>query len=317
MIGAFSYLVFFASIVAILAVMALGLNLQWGYTGLFNAGVVGFYAVGAYAYAILTTAPKAGMLGHLGLPWPVGFAGAMLAAALAAWVVGMATVRLRDDYLAVATFGIASTIQLVALNFESLTGGPNGIPGIPKPLASLFDTPLAFNLWYLAFLSGVLGVVYLALERMLRAPWGRVLKAIREDETAAVALGKNAVRFRLEAFVIGSALMGLSGALYVAFIGFVSPYDFLPVITFQVWAMVIVGGSGNNRGALLGTLVVWTIWALSGVAIAKFTSPAYAAQGGALQAILIGSLLVASLLVRPRGLIGEEGSGRIGGKPGS
>ena len=159
--------------------------------------------------------------------------------------------------------------------------------------------------------------VYLALERMLRAPWGRVLKAIREDETAAIALGKNAVRFRLEAFVIGSALMGLSGALYVAFIGFVSPYDFLPVITFQVWAMVIVGGSGNNRGALLGTLVVWTIWALSGVAIAKFTSPSYAAQGGALQAILIGSLLVASLLVRPRGLIGEEGSGRIGGKPGS
>ena len=99
--------------------------------------------------------------------------------------------------------------------------------------------------------------IYWALERILRSPWGRVLKAIREDETAAVALGKSARRFRLEAFVLGSTLMGLAGALYVSFIGFVSPFDFLPIVTFQVWAMLIVGGSGNNRGALLGALVVW------------------------------------------------------------
>jgi branched-chain amino acid transport system permease protein len=132
-----------------------------------------------------------------------------------------------------------------------------------------------------------------------------VLRAIREDETAAVALGKSATRFRLEAFVVGSTLMGLAGALYVSFIGFVSPFDFVPILTFQIWAMVIIGGSGNNRGALLGALVVWTIWAATGIAVTKFVPVAYAAQGGAVQVILIGLLLVLALLFRPRGLIGE------------
>ncbi len=115
----------------------------------------------------------------------------------------------------------------------------------------------------------LMAAIYWALDRVLRSPWGRVLKAIREDETAAVALGKSARRFRLEAFVLGSTLMGLAGALYVSFIGFVSPFDFLPIVTFQVWAMLIVGGSGNNRGALLGALVVWAIWAGSGVAVTQ------------------------------------------------
>lgn len=306
MIGVFSYLVFFASIVLILSVLALGLNLQWGYTGLFNAGVVGFYAIGGYTYAILTAAPKAGMIGNLGLPWGLGIMAAMATSAFAAWFVGLATLRLRDDYLAIATFGIAVSIQLVTLNWEGLTGGPNGLAAVPRPFTGQFATPLSFNLFYLMMLIAIVGLVYFALERILRSPWGRVLKAIREDETAAIALGKNAVRFRLEAFIIGSSLMGLAGALYVAFIGFVSPFDFLPIVTFQIWAMVIVGGSGNNRGALLGALVVWAIWSLSGIAIAKLVPPNLAAQGGAIQVILIGLLLVLSLLYRPRGLIGED-----------
>jgi branched-chain amino acid transport system permease protein len=304
-IGVFSYLVFFASIVLILGIVALGLNLQWGYTGLFNAGVVGFYAIGAYTHAILVTAPRPDLLGNFGLPWIVGILGAMAASALAAWVIGLATIRLRGDYLAIATFGIATTIQLVSLNWDGLTGGAQGLPAIPRPLAHLFATPLGFNLFYLALVAAVVAGVYWALERILRSPWGRVLKAIREDETAAIALGKSARRFRLEAFVLGSTLMGLAGALYVGFIGFVSPFDFLPILTFQVWAMVIVGGSGNNKGALLGALTVWAIWAASGVAIAKLVPPAYAAQGGALQVILIGLLLVLALLFRPRGLVGE------------
>ena len=100
--------------------------------------------------------------------------------------------------------------------------------------------------------------------------------------------------------------MGLAGALYVSFIGFVSPFDFLPILTFQAWAMLIVGGSGNNRGALLGALVVWTIWTASGIAVAKLVPPSHAAQGAAVQVILIGLALVLMLLYRPRGLIGEQ-----------
>jgi branched-chain amino acid transport system permease protein len=305
MIGIVSYLVFFLSIVLILGIVALGLNLQWGYTGLFNAGIVGFYAIGAYTHAIVTAAPKAGMVANLGLPWVVGLAAAMAVTALAAWAVGALTIRLRGDYLAIATFGIATTIQLLTLNLEPLTGGSHGFSGIPRPLYDVLGTPFAFNLFYLALLIGVTALVYWGLERMVRSPWGRVLRAIREDETAAVALGKSALRFRLEAFVVGSTLMGLAGALYVSFIGFVSPFDFVPILTFQIWAMVIVGGSGNNKGALVGTLVVWAIWALSGIAVTRLVPASYVAQGGAVQVILIGLLLVLALLFRPRGLIGE------------
>jgi branched-chain amino acid transport system permease protein len=305
MIGLVSYLVFFLCIVLILGVITLGLNLQWGSTGLFNAGIVGFYAIGAYTHAIVTAAPKAGMIANMGLPWIAGVVAAMAATALVAGIVGLATIRLRGDYLAVATFGIATTIQLLTHNLEPLTGGSHGFSGIPRPLFDVLGSPFAFNLFYLGLLACVVALVYWALERMVRSPWGRVLRAIREDETAAVALGKSATRFRLEAFVVGSTLMGLAGALYVSFIGFVSPFDFVPILTFQIWAMVIIGGSGNNRGALLGALVVWTIWAATGIAVTKFVPVAYAAQGGAVQVILIGLLLVLALLFRPRGLIGE------------
>jgi branched-chain amino acid transport system permease protein len=306
MTGLLSYLVFFACVVLILGIVTLGLNLQWGFTGLFNAGVAGFYAIGAYTHAILTAAPQPQYLGNFGLPWIVGVLAAMAATAAAAWLIGALTIRLRGDYLAIASFGIAVSIQLVTLNWEALTGGSQGIARIPKPLAGVFDTPLAFNLWYLAMLAAIVWTIYAALERILRSPWGRVLRAIREDESAAVALGKSARRFRLEAFVLGATLMGLAGALYVSFIGFVSAFDFLPIVTFQIWAMLIVGGSGNNRGALLGTLVVWGIWTASGAAVTKLVPPAHAAQGAAVQVILIGLLLVLMLLFRPRGLIGEE-----------
>ena len=301
-----AYLVFFACVVLILGLVVLGLNLQWGFTGLFNAGVVGFYAIGGYAYAILTAAPLPGHMGNLGWHWSAGLVAAMAVTALAAWAIGALTIRLRGDYLAITSFGIAVTIQLVTLNWGELTGGPNGLTRLGKPLAAWFTTPAAFNAAYLVMLLAIVALVYWALESMLRSPWGRVLRAIREDELAAVALGKNARRFRLEAFVIGSTLMGLAGALYVGFIGFVSPFDFLPILTFQAWAMLIVGGSGNNRGALLGALVVWSIWTLSGIAVSKLVPPAHAAQGAAVQVILIGLALVAVLLLRPRGLIGEE-----------
>ncbi len=306
MSGLTSYLVFFACIVLIFGIVTMGLNLQWGFTGIFNAGVVGFYAIGGYTQAILTAAPAAGHFGNFGLPWLVGIVAAMAVTGLAAWLIGWITIGLRDDYLAITSFGIAVTIQLITLNWSELTGGPNGLTRIARPLAVVFDTPAAFNLWFLALLVLVTAAVYAALERMLRSPWGRVLRAIREDELAAVSLGKSARSFRIQAFAIGSMLMGLAGALYVSFIGFVSPFDFLPIFTFQAWAMLIVGGSGNNRGALLGALVVWSIWTASGIAVTKFVLPSFAAQGAAVQVILIGLALMLVLLYRPRGLLGER-----------
>ena len=142
MMGIVAYLVFFAIVVLVLGVATLGLNLQWGTTGLFNAGVVGFYGVGGYTQAILTAPGRPELLGNFGLPWLVGVAGAMAASAIAAVIVGIATVRLRGDYLAIATFGIAVALQLVALNWERLTGGSLGLTSVPRPLASAFEGSL-------------------------------------------------------------------------------------------------------------------------------------------------------------------------------
>ncbi|MGH1477496.1 MAG: branched-chain amino acid ABC transporter permease [Geminicoccales bacterium] len=306
MIGFFSYLIFFLIIALIFGIAVLGLNLQWGFTGLFNAGVVGFMAVGGYGTAILIGRERDAIVGGFEMPFAVGLAGGMIAAGIAALIVGLATLRLREEYLAVATFGIAVTIQLVALNAEWLTGGTLGLIGLPRPLHDWFEGPLAYNGFYLALVTAVVVTTYFGLERMVRSPWGRTLKAIREDEVAASSLGKNPTRIRLEAFVLGSMLMGLAGGLYVGFIGYVGPFDFLPIVTFQIWAMLIVGGSANNRGALLGAVLVWGIWTSSGYIISKTVPATYQAQSGALQVILIGLLLVLALLFRPRGLIGEE-----------
>ena len=306
MSGIASYLVFFLCVVLILGIVTMGLNLQWGATGLFNAGVAGFYAIGGYTHAILTAMPLPGHLGNFGWHWSIGLLAAPLVTALAAWGIGALTIRLRGDYLAITSFGIAVTIQLTTLNWAELTGGPNGLTRLGRPLASVFTTPASFNLAYLALLAGVAALVYWGLERMLRAPWGRVLRAIREDETAATAIGKRAFAFRLQSLVIGCMIMGLGGALYAHFVGYIAPEDFLPILTFQLWAMLIVGGAGNNKGAILGALAVWAIWTISGGALRMIIPADQQARGAALQIVLIGALLAAMLLVRPRGLLGEE-----------
>ena len=306
MIGVVSYLVFFLILSLTFGVAVLGLNLQWGFTGLFNAGVAGFIAIGAYTMAILTGPSRDAVFGGFELPFVVGLAGAMIASGIGAVIVGLATLKLRHEYLAVATFGIAVTIQLVCLNWEYLTGGTLGLIGIPNPTKAWAEGPLMQNSLYLAIVVIVAGLTVAALELIVKSPWGRMLKAIREDEVAAASLGKSPERVRLEAFVLGCMIMGLSGALYVSFIGYVSPWDFLPILTFQIWTMLIVGGSANNRGALLGALIVWGVWTMSGFVISRVVPSEIQAQGGAMQAVLIGLILVVTLLIRPRGLIGEE-----------
>jgi len=306
MTGLLSYLVFFLIQALVFAVVCLGLNLQWGYTGLFNIGVSGFYLVGAYAYALLCGPPHAGIVGGLQLPFPIGLAGSMVAAGAVAFIVGIPTLRLREDYLAIVTIGIGSTLQLIALNANALTGGSRGITDIPRPLPGLVDGVFARNLLLLALVVIVVVLLYAALEAMVRSPWGRVLKAIREDEQAAESLGKDAFGYRLQSFVIGSAVMGLGGALYASFIGYISPEDFMPILTFQIWSMLIVGGSGNNKGAVLGAVLMWAIWTASG-SVAQAVLPAtLQVKGGAAQIILIGVVLMGVLVLRPRGLIGEE-----------
>ena len=299
-----SYTLFFITVAAILSIATLGLNLQWGIAGQFNAGVVGFVAIGGYTLAILTMPATERLLVSAQLPFALALVACLVTSAAVALLVGLATLKLRSDYLAIATFGVGSAIQLLANNLEPLTGGSRGLVGIPRPFEALGAQGFAWA--YGAMVLLILAGCYTALQALLHSPWGRVQRAMREDEAVCAALGKNVVRLRLSSFVLGAMFMGLSGALYAGFVGTTSPSEFLPIMTFQIWAMLIVGGSGSNRGAIAGTFVVWGLWTLSGVAIGLVLPGRWQAQAGALQSILVGLVLVMTLLLRPQGLLGAR-----------
>ena len=309
MIDLLGYGAFFGTTALTYAVLCLGLNVQWGQTGLFNVGVAGFVAIGAYTSAILTTPPGA-HLGGFGLPIAVGWLGAMLVAAAASAAVGALTLRLRADYLAITTFGIAVTVQLFCLNAKAVTGGPFGIGFIPRPFSGLAERPALFEFASCGLAAFVIALVYLALEILTRSPWGRVLRGIRDNETAAAALGKNVTAFRLQAFALGGALMGLGGAMQAHAIGFIAPDDFLPALTFQVWTMLILGGSGNNAGAILGAVVIWALWSGSGALVTALFPADVQARAAAVQLVAIGVVLSSALVLRPRGLVGVPVSRR-------
>lgn len=287
----------------IYAILSQGLNVQWGFTGLFNLGVAGFFAVGAYTSAILTAAPAASHLGGFDLPIPIGLFGAAVLSGLIAWPIARLTLRLKADYLAIGTLGIAEILRLVLKNAESVTNGAMGVSNIPRPFEYLARpwNEFAFLALVVAFVLGL----YWMLERARRAPWGRVLRAIRDNESSAEAAGRNAMQFKLEAFVLGSAVMGFGGAVYAHYVKFISPEAFVPLMsTFIVWVMLVAGGSGNNRGAILGAVVIWAIWSATEV----FTSqlpPEWSTRAAYIRVFLIGFALQIILQRAPDGMLRE------------
>lgn len=297
------YVVSVLTMAAIYALAALGLNLQFGIAGLFNVGCAGFFAAGAYASAVASGPPFTQGLGGFGLPVPLGLLAGMALAALLALLVAAVVLRLQGDYLAIATFGLAVSLQIAATNAGPVTGGPGGLAGIPRPFGGGI-------LWLIACLAA-LGLAWVLLERLDRAAWGRALRAVSEDATAAAAAGKNVAILRLQAFVIGAALTGLAGALYVHNAGFVSPQDILPILTFQLYAMVIAGGRGRHAGAMLGALLVWTIWSASGQALAGLLPPSLQARAGAIRVLVIALALLTLLRLRPQGLLPDHVGRRL------
>ena len=189
LIGLANYAVFVAILMGIYALLALGLNIQWGFSGLFNAGIAGFFAIGAYTSAILTSPTVAGRVGGFDLPIVIGWVGAMAMAGLIAWPIGRVCLRFRSDYLAIATIGVAEIIRLVIRTEDWLTGGPRGIIAIPRPFGDLAYMPS--QLAFLALVVVLVALAYALIERQLRAPWGRMMRAIRDNELAAAAMGKH------------------------------------------------------------------------------------------------------------------------------
>jgi len=302
MMSVISYAEFFLASALIFAVITLGLHVQWGVTGLFNAGVAGFVAIGAYASAIATTQPSGQHLGGFGLPIVAGWVAAALVSGLLAWCIGKITLRLRQDYLAITTFGIAIVIQILLLNLQTITGGPFGISFIPRAFESLAGNAVLFNFLNLSVIVCVAVAAYAMTRRLTASPWGRVLRTIREDEIAAASLGKHVKHYELQAFVYGAMLMGLGGAMQAHFMGFISPDNYIALLTFQIWAMLMVGGANSGKGAILGSLVVWGLWSASGWLIVHLLPDAFQARGASVRPVLIGLALVAILLWHPAGL---------------
>lgn len=297
------YIISLLTMGGIYAILTLGLNVQWGFTGLFNAGIAGFFGIGAYTAAILTTSPHTSHLGGFELPYVVAAIAAMLLSGLIAYGVGKVCLKLRSDYLAIATIGIAEIFRLILKYETDITNGPRGISQIPKPFENL---PEPWNqLAFLGLVLATLALVYVMLEVARKSPWGRVMTAIRDNETSARAAGKNVETFRMEGFVIGCMIMALAGAFMAHYLKFIDPNATDPLLaTFIVFVMLVVGGSANNKGAILGAFVIWTLWSASEILTTQLPSE-LAIRTAYIRIFIIGLVLQLFLQKYPQGILPE------------
>ncbi|HSH41180.1 MAG TPA: branched-chain amino acid ABC transporter permease [Arenicellales bacterium] len=333
--GDLSYLVSFATMGGIYAILALGLNTQWGYAGHLNFGIAGFFAIGAFTTALFTTAEPTGTLAQysqqafgLEMPFLAGVLAGAVVSGVVALLIAVPVLRLRMDFLAIATIGIAEIIRLFFQNERWLANGPQPLRGIPQPgrcllddqcgpqwLASLLGPldPRDYNFLFLVIIALFVVVVYLLVERAVRSPWGRVLRATRDEESSTAMSGKNVPWLRIQSFVFGAVIMGVGGALYAHYTVTIDYSHFRPLFaTFMVWVMLMLGGSGNNAGAVLGAFCVWAVW--SGTAfLVNALEPALGlisddlpARASYLRWLFVALLLAGIVLFRPQGIIPEE-----------
>ena len=295
------YLVAIGDTAGIYALMALGLNVMWGMAGLINLGLVGFFAVGAYVSGLLTL--------KLGVPIVLGVVAGSLAAALFGVLVALVTVRLRGDYLAIVTLGFAETLRIVMSNELWIANGTDGLSGIPGPLRGPLGQHL-FNLLYLGIVVAAVVVLFFLVDRLANAPFGRVLRAIRDDEQIAQVAGKNVVLFKVKAFGFGTAALGLAGALYGHFTSYIAPDLFAPLLTLYVKLSLLTGGLGNSKGAVLGAVLV-VFFLESTRFIVPLIPGLSAVQGAALRELMISVALLVILRFYAKGLLPE----RIGHPP--
>src|SRR6185369_5294594 len=291
-----NYLLFIATIGGVYALLALSLNLIWGGAGMVNLGLAGFFAVGAYASALLTTTGQ--------MPIPAGWVIALVAGGAAGLVVVFSTTRLREDYLAIVTLGFAEVVRLVASNEIWLTRGTDGISGIPGPWRAALGREW-FNAVYLPILLVVLLIVYWLVRRIDRSPYGRALRAIREDAQVAQVAGKPVLRFKTEAFALSAAIAGLAGALYGHFTSYIAPDLFLPLITVYIFLAVASGGVGSPTGSLLGAYLVMALLESSRFLV-EWIPGVTAVQRASLKEMLIALALILVLRLKPSGLLPER-----------
>jgi branched-chain amino acid transport system permease protein len=306
-----SFAISLLTIALVYALLAIGLNIHYGYTGLLNFGHVAFFAAGAYTAALLTIPSPDTVEGTVeytigvGLPMPaalpVSLAAGALVGGLLAVLIGLTSVRLGTHYLAIATFALAGIVQDAVVNERWLTRGVFGLNRVPRPGRAVLGADL-WQVSYLLFVALLTIAVYLTVERLVDAPFGRLLKGIREEELAARMLGKDTNMVKLKSFGIGGAIAGLAGAVYAHYIGSVVAGQFVPLVTFLVWVAMLLGGTASNRGVILGAFVL--------VAFREITRFLPQVSGNpslvpSLRFVVIGFLLILVIRFRPQGLLGN------------
>lgn len=313
------FLTALSTLALIYGLLALGLNLQYGHTGLLNFGHVAFFAAGAFASALVTLpvpgSPAYQAVGGLykvgfGLPFLAGLVAAALAGGLLALLIGATSVRLTSHYLAIATFALAEIFHTFLSNEEWLTRGEYGISVVPQPLKGTVVPVAVYPYFYLGLTVIVVALLLFLTHRLTEAPFGRVLHGIRADELAARTLGKDTPRIKLKAFVTGGALAGVAGSLWVHSIGAVHVGQFVPIVTFQVWLAVLLGGAGNNFGVIAGAFILIAIREstrfLSNIPGLEAFTAANPTFIPSLRFVLIGLLLILVVRFFPRGVVPER-----------
>lgn len=303
------YLIGLATTGVIFSVIALALNVRWGWAGEFDIALFAFVAIGAYVYSVVTLPPSnlpppGGYI--LGLHWPfiVGMIAAIVVSGLLSAVAGAVALRkLRDDYFGITTLAIALILSLVIGEYTPLFDGYEGLYGMPQPLSNVLPFgPDGGN--YLLICIVALVLCYFVLERLGRSPFGRTVRSVREDDTASAAFGRNVYLVKLKAYVLGGCVAGLGGALLAAYITAFNPYGWAPQETFLIYAALFIGGTGNSLGVIIGAFFVEV-----GVQEVTRYIPQIgtnASSGDAIRLMVIGLLIVAILWWRPQGVLPER-----------
>jgi len=279
--------------IGIFSLLAISLNLEYGFTGLGNFGKVAFFMAGAYTYALMI---------ETGAPILVSLLGGATVAGLLGGLVSLPALRLREDYLAIVTLSFGEILRLFVKAQEGFTGGVHGIQ-VPAAFTAFVASPRLFGLANVVLVYLVAGVAFLFVQALINTPYGRVLRAIREDDVAVQVLGKNPVLYKVQVLVAGSFLAGLAGGAFAQYMRFIDPYMFLPLVTFYVWIALILGGPANNWGAVLGALVVEIFNRGTRIAKDYLVLPV---DPNNLQFIMFGVLIILLLLYRPQGILGES-----------
>lgn len=278
-------------LIGIYTVLAVSLDLLAGHTGLLSVAHAAFYGLGAYTSALLAV--------RLGAPFLVGLLVGMVVAVLVSLIVSLPSLRLHDDYFVIATFGFQMILFSIFNNWMDVTRGPLGIPGIPQP--SILGWAIQSHVGFVGLAVALAAFAYVVVSRISTSPFGRVLRAIREDEVFVTALGKNTLRCKVTAFAVSAALAASAGSLYAHYITYIDPTSFTVTESILVISMVIIGGAGSPWGPLIGAVALVTL--PEALRFVGFPS----AVAANLRQIFYGTLLVVMMMVRPRGLVGHYG----------